>query len=216
MPALQQQIMQKLYGSDIWDGFEPTEVSKDVQGWNGTHASLTKLASTTGEKIVVDVGVWKGQSTINMAGAMKRAGIDGVVISVDTFLGSPEHWAKERNLFTRRNGMPNLYATFMSNVFKAELTGYIVPMPQTSTTAAMILKKLGIRPSVVHVDAAHEYAEALRDAEDYWDLLQNGGFMIGDDYHQTWPGVIQAAGEFSARVKRPLTIEPPKWILQKP
>jgi hypothetical protein len=55
----------------------------------------------------------------------------------------------------------------------------------------------------------------LQDADDYWAIIQDGGYIIGDDYDETWPGVIQAAQEFSAKVSRPLTIEKPKWIVKK-
>jgi hypothetical protein len=215
MPALQRALMETLYGHDVWEGFTPTSTEPDVQGWNGNHPSLSRLVSTAGPKIVADVGVWKGQSTIHMAKAMQNLGLDGVVIAIDTFLGSPEHWNSSRNLFRRTHGLPDLYWTFMSNVVSAGLTEYVIPMPQTSTTAAALLKRLQISFSIIHVDAAHEYREALQDAEDYWPLLQVGGYLIGDDYHRTWPGIIRAAGEFSAKVCKPLSIESPKWIIQK-
>jgi hypothetical protein len=112
--------------------------------------------------------------------------------------------------------MPGLYWTFMSNVVRAGLTDYVIPIPQTSTTAAAILKRFRISPSVVHVDAAHEYREVLNDAEDYWSILQHGGYMIGDDYTPNWPGVVRAADEFALKIGQPLTVEVPKWILRKP
>jgi hypothetical protein len=209
-------IMHMLYGANIWDGFRPTAASSEVQGWNGNHPSLRRLASSCAEKVVVDVGVWKGQSTITMASAIRDSGIDGCVVAVDTFLGSPEHWDKSRELFNRYAGMPDLYQTFLSNVHSAGLQDYIVPMPQTSVTAASILRRLGVKASVVHVDAAHEYEEVMRDAHEYWKILEPGGYLIGDDYHQTWPGIVRSAGEFSAATSVPLVVEPPKWILQKP
>jgi hypothetical protein len=210
--------MEKLYGGDIWDKFQPVTVDTEVQGWNGRHPSLDRLISAGAgvATIVIDVGVWKGQSTITMANAMRTAGIDGCVIAVDTFLGSFEHWSGRNALFRRKNGHPDLYDTFLNNVYAADLTRYIVPLPQTSSTAAMILTHLQIAASVVHIDAAHDYEEVLRDATAYWALLGPGGYLIGDDYHASWPGVIRAAGEFSARVGRPLTIEIPKWIMLKP
>lgn len=207
--------MQTLYGGDIWASYEPGPQQDAVEGWNGNHPSLKRLAASAGDHLVVDVGVWKGQSTISMARAMKENGIDGCVIAVDTFLGSPEHWDSSRKLFARQHGMPDLYWTFLSNVVHAGVRDYVIPMPQTSVTAAMTLRRLKIRPALVHIDAAHEYEEVLRDAQEYWDILQPGGNLIGDDYHRTWPGVIRAAGEFSARTQCPLSIEPPKWILQK-
>jgi hypothetical protein len=75
---------------------------------------------------------------------------------------------------------------------------------------------MGITANIVHVDAAHQYKEVLRDAEDYWRILEPGGVMIGDDYHETWPGVIRAAQEFARRTGQQLTIDEPKWILKKP
>jgi len=216
MPALQQSVMQALYNGNIWDGFEPGVGEQIPQGWHGNHPSLKRLASTPGEKVVIDVGVWKGQSTITMANAMKEAQIDGCVIAVDTFLGSREHWSGALSLFQRKHGLPDLYQTFMTNVYNAGLQDYVVPMPQTSVTAALILQRSGIKASVIHIDAAHEYEEVLRDAEEYWKVLNSGGFVIGDDYGPSWPGVVRAAGEFSAQMIRPLTIESPKWIMQKP
>jgi hypothetical protein len=212
------QVMHKLYGCNIWDGFEPSPVAAEVQGWNGTHSSLDRLATAFPDAgtVVIDVGVWKGQSTITMANAMRRAGIDGCVIAVDTFLGSPEHWSGRNALFSRVNGLPDLYRTFLSNVNMAGLTRYIVPMPQSSTAAAIILGRLQIAPCVVHLDASHEYEDVMRDATTYWQLLKPGGYLIGDDYHESWPGVVRAAGELSAKVGRPLSIASPKWILQKP
>ena len=81
--------------------------------------------------------------------------------------------------------------------------------------AALILQRLGISAAVVHIDASHEYADVMRDAEEFWKILSDGGFLIGDDYHEAWPGVIRAAGEFSARLGRPMIIQSPKWILRK-
>jgi hypothetical protein len=213
MPALQKSIIQRLYGEDIWKGFEPAP-EELLQGWHGDHPSLSRLASAQGAKVVLDVGVWKGQSTINMATALRDENIDGVVIAIDTFLGSIEHWGGD--LFRRQHGMPDLYDQFLSNVVRARVQDYVVPMPQTSVSAAIILQRLGIEASVIHIDAAHEYEEVLRDAREYWKILLSGGYLIGDDYDTTWPGVVRAAGEFSAEVVQPLIVEPPKWIIQKP
>lgn len=156
MPSVARFVMQTLYGENIWEDFALRPASEEVQGWNGNHSSLQRLTSEHGGKVVVDVGVWKGQSTITLANAMKLSGIDGCVVAVDTFLGSPEHWSRLGGLFSRRNGRPDLYETFLANVHAAGLTDYVVPLPQTSVTAAAVLRHFGIRPEIVHVDAAHE------------------------------------------------------------
>jgi len=68
----------------------------------------------------------------------------------------------------------------------------------------------------VHLDASNDYGAVLREARCYWDLLAPGGFLIGDDYHPTWPGVVRAAEEFAAEVGVALRIHSPKWVVQKP
>ena len=103
----------------------------------------------------------------------------------------------------------------MNNVARAGLTGYVIPVPQTSTNAALILKRRGIRASIVHIDAAHEYRDVLNDARDFWAIVENDGYLIGDDYSPSWPGVIQGANEFATEIGRPLDVELPKWIVRK-
>ncbi|MBR0657588.1 class I SAM-dependent methyltransferase [Plastoroseomonas arctica] len=207
-------IMGRLHGADIWAGVAPAADAAAVQGWNGDHPALLRLAAAPGTRVIIDVGVWKGQSTIAMAGRLRDGGIDGCVIAVDTFLGSPEHWGGE-GLFATRHGMPDLYATFLGNVAAAGLQGFVVPMPQTASGAAAILRRLGVTASLVHIDGDHAHASVLQDARDYWPILEAGGHLVGDDYHPSWPGVMQAAREFAGFVERPLRIEAPKWIIQK-
>ena len=215
MTAAFDRVMHQLYGENIWDNFIPTPGDDGVQGWNGLHDVFKKVFSYDAENIIIDVGVWKGQSTISLAQNLKDRGLNGVVIAVDTFLGSPEHWNREHNFFQRIHGMPDLYQTFMSNVFRAGLTDYIVPLAQTSTTAAAVLKSRGIRAGIVHIDAAHEYREVLNDMNDYWPIVEQDGFLIGDDYDPSWPGVVKAADEFALRHRLPLVLEHPKYIFQK-
>lgn len=61
-------------------------------------------------QLVIDVGVWKGASAAFLARCMAEAG----VVAVDTLLGSPEHWNRERadNIAASlrfRHGVPGLY-----------------------------------------------------------------------------------------------------------
>ena len=90
----------------------------------------------------------------------------------------------------------------------------IVPIPQTSATAALVLRRAKIVAGVVHIDAAHDYEDVVRDIAAYWPMIARGGWLIGDDY--PWAGVKRAVDEFSAQVNLPLIIEGPKWLLQKP
>lgn len=210
--------MRAIHRADIYAGFTPIR-PPDLQGWNGDHPALTDTVEEARPRLAVDVGVWKGQSAATLARAMARHSPDGAVVAMDTFLGSPEHWNPDRpdrmmDGLLMTHGWPGLYWQFLSNMVHAGVADRVVPLPQTSENAAVILRRLNLRPGLVHVDAAHEYEAVRRDLLVWWDLLLPGGILIGDDF--PWPGVKQAAEEFAAARRLPLEVRDPKWILRKP
>jgi SAM-dependent methyltransferase len=170
----------------------------DLQGWNGDAPILRELVIHRRPKMVLDVGVWKGLSTINMARALRDSNIDGKVYAVDTFLGSSEHWLDADKFPSLKcvNGYPSLYYTFLANVFDNRVQDYIIPIPSTSESAYFMFQKLGYMFDIIHIDASHEYEPAKRDIENYWNLLNPGGVMICDDYSSWWPSVVAAVNDF--------------------
>ena len=218
MTAKTQKIMEQIYGDDIYRNFSPP-FPEDLQGWNSDHPTFRRIVMASQPNLILDVGVWKGRSTIFLANLLRESNLDGTVIAIDTFLGNAEHWNKDRDIYKSmrfRHGMPFLYWQFLSNIKHRSCEDYVVPLAQTSENAAKILHNFGIRANLIHIDAAHEYGAVLRDAHLYWDLLEPGGCLVGDDFHDTWPGVVQAATEFARFVDQPLGVEEPKWIISKP
>lgn len=209
--------MNALYGRDIWAGFQPSWPAGKVVGWNGIFPILAEHAAQASPGVVIDVGVWKGQSTIFMAQAMKKAGHDGCVISVDTFLGSIEHWKGSGPNpiweFDRQVGRPDLFERFTSNVWHAAVADMVVPLPQTSAVAARIIRGAKIRAGMVHIDAGHDYEDVAADIAAYWPLIAPGGILMGDDYPMV--GVKRAAEEFAASLGKSLEVTNPKWWLRK-
>ena len=49
---------------------------------------------------------------------------------------------------------------------------------------------------MIYIDAGHEFESVTRDLEMYWELLEEGGAMILDDYI-TWAGVTKAVDAFA-------------------
>ena len=211
-------IMERLYGTDVYAGFVPT-FSADLQGWNSQHPSFRDIIGSIRPDTVLDVGVWKGASTIFLANLLRENGIDGAVIGIDTFLGSPDQSDRNTNeysLIPRQFGRPLLFEQFMANVIHCKAKDIVVPLAQSTDNAAELLRRADIRAGLIHIDAAHDYASVLRDSRQYWTLLTPGGYLIGDDYHPTWPGVVKAADEFSAEIGIPIEVRLPKWIVRKP
>jgi predicted O-methyltransferase YrrM len=212
------ELMRRIHGVNIYTGFTPA-MAEDRQGWNSQHPALAEIIQKARPDIVIDVGVWKGASTIFLAELMKRSGIDGAVIAVDSFLGNVEHWDPNSGfagLIPHRFGRPLLYEQFLSNVMRAGAQDRIVPLPQTTAIAGALLGRIGVQAGLIHVDASHEYDDVLRDARIYWDILAPGGFLVGDDYNQDWPGVMKAADAFAVEKGVRLMSSPPKWIVRKP
>jgi cephalosporin hydroxylase len=212
------ELMRRIHGVNIYTGFMPA-MGEDRQGWNSQHPALAEIIQKARPDIVIDVGVWKGASTIFLAELMARSGINGAVIAVDSFLGNVEHWDPNSGfagLIPHRFGRPLLYEQFLSNVVRAGAQDRIVPLPQTSTIAGALLARIGVQAGLIHVDASHEYDDVLRDARIYWDILAPGGFLVGDDYNHDWPSVMKAADAFAAEKEVRLMSSPPKWIVRKP
>ncbi|MCQ4159388.1 class I SAM-dependent methyltransferase [Roseomonas sp. GC11] len=216
--SLARELCLKLYGEDPFAGYVP-DLPADLQGWNSTHPTLARLVQEVRPRVILDVGVWKGASVNFLCQAMAKAGVEGAVIAIDTFLGSPEHWNRERpdRIFESlrlRHGLPGLYWQFLSNMVHRGLQDRVVPLAQTSENAAPILRRLKVKADLIHIDAAHEYEPVLRDARLFWGLLNKGGVLVGDDY--PWASVARAAQAFAAEIGQELVVESPKWILRKP
>jgi hypothetical protein len=212
-----QELLLKIHGRNIYDGFEPTHYPDDVQGWNSNHPLLTEVISRTQPKIVAEVGVWKGASTIFMAEQLRRTNTPAAIIAIDTFLGSLAHLTtpEYRSSIQGVAGWPNLYFVFLANVVRRNLQDYVCPFPQTAETAGQFLRHINIQPDLVHIDAAHDYESVMRNITDYFALLKPGGCLIGDDFTTNWPEVVWAATEFAKKNGLRLQQLDGKFLIQK-
>jgi predicted O-methyltransferase YrrM len=192
---------------------------EDMQGWNSHDNVFRDLIVAVEPRRIIEVGVWKGAASIHMAKIVRELDLRCEVLCIDTWLGSPEHFLADRDgdrykSLRLLNGYPQLFYTFLSNVIRQEVANYIVPLPMTSESAIVILKKLSLKADIIHIDAAHEYDPALRDFRNYWPLLSERGVLIGDDYLAK-RSVTRAADNFAQEVDRPLCGFFPKCVIAK-
>jgi predicted O-methyltransferase YrrM len=190
----------------IWDGNDPFHGAPFLP-WDGLgyptsqHRYLGEAIESVRPRIIIEVGVWKGVSTMVMARRAQELDIDCAVIAVDTWLGSAEHMTGVNTKIglPRLYGYPQVYFTFLSNCRHYEVQDRVVPLPLDSVNACEVLKHHSIVADVIHIDAGHDYRSVKIDLETWWPMLRPGGLLIGDDYYlgdTPWPGVRQAFDEF--------------------
>lgn len=211
------ELIFRIHDVDIYEGFDPAPYPDDVQGWNSNHPLLSEVIRVKQPKLIIEVGVWKGASTIFMAETLRQLGIPGVIVSIDTFLGSLAHLTNPeyRAAIRGPSGWPNLYFQFLANVVRRGLEDYVCPFPQTSDTACQYLHLINLQADLVHIDAAHDYESVTRDITNYFALLAPGGVLIGDDFTTNWPEVVWAATEYAKKNRLQLQQLNGKFMLQK-
>jgi hypothetical protein len=195
--------------SNAFNNLDITNYKPDIHGWmdSGFSDIICKIVNerNRNDKItVIEVGSWKGKSCVTIANTLKRLGFTNIIIiAIDTWLGAPEFWTWGIDDSTRGkslniiNGYPSVFYTFTSNIKYLKHDDVVAPFPISSTQAVEVLKYYNILADVIYIDASHEYEPVKQDITLYWQLLNTGGTMIGDDYQRGWPGVMKAVDELS-------------------
>ena len=195
-------------------GFEP-----DLQGWGDQDPIFDYVLRHFHPLVIVELGSWKGASAIRMAGLMAEFSIPGLILCVDTWLGSNESlWrvGANRKMLRLRNGYPDMFGQFVRNVQHTGHKDKIRHLPMTSGCAAGLLAAYGIVADAVYIDAGHDEAEVAADIAGFWPLLKPGGIMFGDDYTTEWPGTVRAVNNFAAAQGLKLMGTEVKWLIRKP
>lgn len=192
---------------------------EDLQGWNGNSKIFQKLIESRVPKLIIEVGSWKGQSAITMAECIKKNSFNTKIICVDTWLGALEFWDKfkntpERNLILK-NGYPQIYYQFLSNVVHRNVQDIITPFPNTSVIASKYFKNNSIVADMIYIDASHDELDVYYDIKNYYDILSKGGVIFGDDFNK-WKGVGNAVKKFCKEENKNFKIEENNfWVIEK-
>jgi hypothetical protein len=196
-----------------------SDIVEDLQGWDSIHPLFETLLQQFRPTLVVEVGSWKGASVIHMAKVARTLNLTTKFICIDTWLGSNDTlWlsSEYRQSLLLQNGYPSMFRQFIFNIIANGVSEDIYPLPATSTSGYCLLKRLGIIPQLIYIDAGHEEDEVALDVKLYWDILAPGGCLFGDDYCPGWIGVVKAVNRFCADKGLYLTLIGKKWHLTKP
>lgn len=143
-----------------------------VDGWltDAEGELLYNLAKNcTGEGVIVEIGSWKGKSTIWLGkGSLKGEKVK--VYAIDPHTGSSEHKKAYGKVWT--------FEEFSHNIKNAQLDDVVIPIVKTSEKAA---KNFDDPVEFIFIDGAHEYELVKLDFELWFPKLINGGTMAFHD-----------------------------------
>jgi predicted O-methyltransferase YrrM len=163
---------------------ETRKTVEDVPGWltRSEGKLLFNLAkSCAGRGVIVEIGSWKGKSTIWLAKG-SQAGQNAKVYAIDPHAGTSEH---------RRQGKLSTFEEFERNISQAGVTGLVVPIRATSEAAASSFDQ---PIEMIFIDGDHDYEAVKRDFELWYPKVVDGGVMA---FHDTtvWQGPKKLVAE---------------------
>lgn len=145
------------------------ELCAGVEGWlRGDEAAFLYMAARAGpgDGLIVEIGSWKGKSTVSLASGSKATGREKVY-AIDPHTGSAEHG---EGIWT--------FPEFKRTIEAAGVSDHVVPMIMSSEEVAAGWSQ-PIR--LLWIDGAHEYDAVKRDF-DLWELhLIDGGIIALHD-----------------------------------
>lgn len=121
---------------------------------------------------VLEIGSWEGRSAIFFLRYLPSCHLT----CIDSFAGSAEHalrlkWSTE---------LPHIEQRFDANL--AEFAGRFEKIKAVSSQALASLVAARRRFDLIYIDGSHRSADVLADAVASWQMLDEGGLIIFDDY----------------------------------
>ena len=169
------------------------QMAQGVQGWLSEKEGEALYAwANEGRQAVVEIGSWKGRSSVYLGQGVVDAGHPRNVFCVDHFTGSREH--REMPEYA---GKPIwTFPDFLANLVKTELLGTVIPLTMTSEQAA---KDWFLPFDLLFIDGGHDPDVVRADVEAWEPLLSLGGRIALHDWGSEGVGYATAYLENSGR-----------------
>lgn len=155
---------------------------QDIEGWFNHEAAYDYLIAQVPEGgTFVELGAWLGKSSAYLCD--KATGKQITII--DSFKGTAEYIDSYYQLAKTND----IYKLFLENMGERKFTS----IKATSKSASKKFADESL--DVVFIDLNHSYESVKEDIQLWLPKVKKGGILAGDDYHENWPGVIQAVDE---------------------
>lgn len=168
---------------------EDWSLADNVPGWLGrtNAAALFDAVLQQKPRTIVEIGSFLGRSTVLLALAAKRTGVESVVVAVDPHTGDRQQLER-----LGTNTLPSL-ALFQEHCRAAGVADIIRPVVATSEDAA---KDWCGDIDLLYVDGWHSYDAVIEDGRAWLPYLVPSGMAIFDDY-VAYPEVSRAVHDLT-------------------
>lgn len=157
-----------------------------IEGYNNCpnlYEMAIERAPQTGARFV-EVGAWKGKSTVYLVSKILHSGKSIQVDVVDHWQGSVEHQTD-----------PDIQAGRLREVFEANVAPvreWLIVKDGKSTDVAQDYPDEML--DFVFLDASHDAASLTADCTAWWPTVKPGGILAGDDWQ--WESVQQGVRQY--------------------
>ncbi|KOP26062.1 glycosyl transferase family 1 [Hapalosiphon sp. MRB220] len=138
---------------------------------------FNKVKSLPEDAVIVEIGSFKGRSTVAMGYAC--IGTHRKIYAIDTWDGNDSDFA-ERQFFE----------IWQQNIQANDLEEYVLPLRGYSHDVLKDWQELtnGKAIDFIFIDGSHQYLDVLKDFEMSFSLVKDGGWIAFHDVIHTWPG----------------------------
>ncbi|MEG3838990.1 class I SAM-dependent methyltransferase [Microcoleus sp. herbarium14] len=138
---------------------------------------FNKVKSLSNDAVIVEIGSYKGRSTVAMSYAC--TGTNRKIYCIDTWDGNETDFS-DRNFFKM----------WQENVEKNGLSQYVVPLRGYSHQILSQWEELtgGQAIDFIFIDGFHQFLDVLKDYELSLPFVKDGGWIAFNDVVPTWPG----------------------------
>ena len=168
------------------------------------HEMAQTFVQAKGLKVGVEVGVWYG----GLSRRLLAAGVEALTL-VDPWQVVTELTDQGLRIWGPGYTTDEMEAAAHSVLAETEPRVWVFREP--SILAARHVPDFS--QDFVILDARHDYAAVMDDIEAWLLKVKPGGYLLGDDYGDYFPGVAKAVHEW---FKDDVTVEAPLWYRQVP
>jgi len=156
--------------------------NEEIEGWFDFFLLYDEMVNKFDKATFIEIGTWKGRSTVYMARKIKESGKDIKLYANDIFGPYMSDGKQEDST--------DIYDEFIENI--EPYKSIVRPIKGDSSIAARQFKDKSV--DFIFIDGGHDYEVVLKDIQSWYPKLKDGGVFGGHDWG--WEGVMKAVNEY--------------------